>query len=116
MIRPIIYTRDGAAYCDRCIGADADSPDVGATGFPWDDMSEHEGATCESCRACFIAGEWWPHDAATDRKSVRWSRCSSCNAQRPYSRIGTDYRDARIETIKKARECRCCGNKTERFA
>lgn len=40
MIYPLIYTRDGAAYCARCIGDDADHPDVGVSGFPWDEKTE----------------------------------------------------------------------------
>jgi hypothetical protein len=112
---PLIYTRDGAVYCDRCIGEEANHPDVGATGFPWDDMSEWVGATCDRCGACFVDGEWWPHDHANDRKLVRWSRCSSCNAQRPYSRLSDDCRDVRVATLAHKRVCRCCGEKTERF-
>jgi len=116
MIDPRIYTCDGEAYCPKCIGDDAGSEAVGVTGFPWDDLSEHDGTVCASCRACFIAGEWWPLEHAIDRRFVRWSRCSNCNARRPYSRLTTDYRDARQGTLYRNLRCRCCGKKTERFA
>lgn len=82
----LAYTYDGAVYCDECSPeserlAPVSHDEVGAI-FA-DDESDVIGSTCDTCRACYVAGwGWTPHEDAVGPK-VAWLVCGSCNHHHP---------------------------------
>jgi hypothetical protein len=109
----IAYAFDGAIECPDCADPDATTAH-GDCAYPvfGDDEAQLAGATCHACRCFYVPGDGWtpPEDAS----AVRWSRCTACNAQRPYA--SADYRYARRDAWRGRLACGCCGKRgTVRF-
>jgi len=103
----IAYVWEGAVYCPDCFKDDRDSDETGV----WfaDDNDGLIGNTCDACQAWYAPGQGWT--TVDCREGYRWTRCVSCNGQRPY--VKSDYR-ARLEALRGNLVCRSC-NGRERF-
>ena len=103
------YHIDGGAVCADCFDAHPiDDETLEASGgvvFA-ERESEFIGSTCQ-CGSCYGPDGW--SEAPCDPKQWRWTRCPSCNSQRPYSRTDTD---ARYAAITNALACESCGEST----
>lgn len=81
------YTYDGAAFCDDCkptVRDDESADELGVI-FAENDF-ETIGTTCDACRRCYTGAGWMDHSEATNAAFTLWSKCSSCNTQRPHER------------------------------
>jgi hypothetical protein len=103
MFRPVAFVTSASHYCpDHKPAPDRDGEPMPIYGWETDGLA---GATCDACRAFYVPGDGWLDESA----SVRWSRCTACNAQRPYAR--TDYRYARREAWRGRAACDSCGKR-----
>lgn len=87
------YHYDGAAYCPDCIERDPiDDESLEAHGGVVFAEYEHDfiGSTCSTCQSCYGPEGW--SEPNCDASQWRWSKCPSCNSQRPYSKADTDAR------------------------
>jgi hypothetical protein len=107
------YAFDGAIYCADCCADDAETA-RGDCAYPLfvDAEGELAGRACHACRAFYVPGDGW--NPLKDAAAFRWSRCTRCNAQRPYT--DGDYRSARRDAWRGRLPCGCCGQRgTVRF-
>lgn len=83
-----------------------------------DSADDENGATCDTCSACFVDGEWLDQNDAVG-PDVRWTRCDYCNAQKPHhmrEATGGTYRKTRIAIRRGTHACESCGKRgTVRF-
>ena len=86
------YHYDGGAICLDCFSSDPIDDDsmeaCGGVVFA-EYESDFIGSSC-MCGSCYGPDGW--SEAPCDPKQWRWSRCPSCNSQRPYDRSDTDSR------------------------
>lgn len=101
------WTHDGAIYCDNC-GGDLHHGDQWWPVFASESL-DLIGQTCDDCGACFGPDLEWVQDAVM---AYRWSRCDSCNTQRPWERSD---REARLLARQYKLECACCGRSAVHF-
>ena len=66
--------------------------DEGEIGVVFADAEGIEGSTCGQCQSCYGPEGW--SEPNCDARRWRWSKCPSCNSQRPYSKTDTDARYA----------------------
>ena len=103
------YHYDGGAICLDCFNASPYSDEAmeGAGGVVFaENESEFIGSTC-SCGACYGPDGW--SESNCDASQWRWSKCPSCNSQRPYSKTDTD---ARYHAFIGQLSCESCSQPT----
>lgn len=114
----VAYVAFGAIYCPDCWqgcddprcneGCDIDLNGSDAHCVIRKDI--RDGDTCGgACGCCWVGGEWETH---ADAVAHRWSRCYSCNAQRPWTDLDAE---TRLAALRGKLECDCCGQSAVHF-
>lgn len=102
----------GSVYCDDC--QPTGDKEGGPSPVFGDSIGDIHGATCDACSSCMVDGEWMVHEDAVG-PSVRWSRCDSCNSQKPWPLESSDYRQVRRLALRGGAPCGDCGKRAVHF-
>ena len=111
----LAYTGDGEIYCDDCgWSSGMDSEEL--TPIFATDENEVIGATCGTCRACYVLGNGWTNHAdATNKQYTRWAICRECNHHLPVDKNDWQYSDLRLAALRNDLHCRNCAKPTMHF-